>query len=79
MNAQDMKQNYLMVRLQFWTYREYGIPILCRYSQVHLELEGSNLLGSHQCVKQNNLIIYYIWNDLTGRKKIIVIKINYQH
>ena len=31
----DMILNNLIVRLQSWSFREYGVPFYCHYSQVH--------------------------------------------
>ena len=35
----DMTLNYLMVRLQSWSFGECAVPLQCHYSQVHSDLE----------------------------------------
>ena len=37
--ALDKTINHPMVRLQFWTYEEYGACLHCYFSQVHSDTE----------------------------------------
>ena len=42
MSVLDMTQKYQMMRLQFWSFGEFGVPY---YSLVHGELQWQYLLG----------------------------------
>ena len=48
-NVLDMKINHLMVRLQPWSFEEYGVPFHCHWFLVHSDMEY--MLGSHLWVK----------------------------
>ena len=41
----DMTLNHLVLRLQPWSFREYGVPIHCHCSQVLSNMEWLHLIG----------------------------------
>ena len=43
--------NHLMLRFQFWSFREYEQPVHCYNTLVHYNSEWSYLLGSHLWIK----------------------------